>query len=232
VVNVTTEQALALLVHSARARERWRAGELVLEPGVEADLATLDHATIESSAATVRRHVLARHHAGIGTIADAFPRTIAAWRARHGADHDLDELATKLLDSDAATEWRETAGHSDGISLEETFYRFAEAEQLGDADVREAEWLATAVRMLALDHDPAYLIPANIHRHPGVVWALDHRTPPTLYAAVSGKILIGPVTPLVGELLAGATPEAVEGGVTAEAAHLVRRRLCELGLLG
>lgn len=223
---MTTEQALALLVHSRRARECWRAGTLDVPPEVAAELASLEVPAIESAAATFRRHVLERRHAGIGTLIDAFPRTVAAWRARHPNDKDLDELVAVFLDSSAATEWQETPGHTDGISLEEAFYRFATAEQLGNASGRETEWLTAAIRMLALDDEPTYRVPEAIRRRPGVAWTLDHSEPPTLYAIVGGRILIGPVTRLVADLLVGGPH-----GVAPEAARLVRAQLCKMGLL-
>ena len=225
---MTIERVLARLVHSRDARRRWREGTLDISPADAADLATLDPLAIEATATAVGRHVLERTHTGVGTIVDAFPHTIAAWRAREPSDHDLDELAAAFLDSTAAVDWRETPGHTGGISLEEAFYRFASAEQLGDANERTREWLTTMIRMLAIDGDaPTYSVPACITQRAGAVWALDDRDPPTLYAAVGGRIMIGPVTTLVADLLRGEDPAdaGAKRGVSADAARSLQREL-------
>lgn len=234
---MTVESVLARLVHSRRARRTWVAHGLAalgISPEIVAELATLDPRAVELAATVLRRHVLERAHTGIGTIADAFPRTISAWRARHPADHDLDELATAFLDSSAADAWRETPAHTTGTTLEEAFYQFAAVEDLGDPAERETERLSTLIRMLAVDGEaPAYDVPACVRRRAGVAWALDTQTPPTLFATVDGKIMIGSVTKLVADLLCGNAPEHAgpQSGVSADAARMVQLQLCEMRLL-
>jgi len=190
---VTAERVLALLIHSRSARERWRAGTLDVAPEVAALLWTLDPTAIEATAAAVRRHVLERTHTGVGTLVDAFPQTIAAWRSRHPEDRDLDELSAAFLDSAAAACWCETPGHTGGSSLEEAFYEFATAEQLGEPSVRKREWYTALIKMLAIDRAPTWTVPAYVHRRAGTTWLLDDGDPPTIFATVGDRILIGPV---------------------------------------
>ena len=233
---MTAEQTLARLVHSRQARQIWRAQGLAVlgvASDVAAELDGLDEAAIEGAAAALRRHILERAHSGVGTIVDAFPRTIAAWRARHPGDADLDELAATFLDSSASAAWRETPADTDGIPLEEAFYQFATDAQLGERDDRETERLTALVKMLALDGAPAYQVPACMQIRDSVVWAIDDRSPPVLFAAVGGQILIGPITRLVADLLTGHSPEhaGLKHGVTSGAARSVRKRLCEMRLL-
>ncbi len=234
---MTSERVLARLIHSRRARSTWREQGLAasdVSPEVAAELATLDPIAVEKAAAAVRRHVIERTHSGVGTIVDAFPRTIAAWRERMPSDRDLDELAATFLDSPAAAAWRETPAHTVGTTLEEAFYQFATAEQLGDPAARETERLSVLIRMLAIDGTaPAYDVPGCVQRRAGVAWAISNSVPPTLFATVDGRIMIGTVTKLVADLLAGDAPEEAgpKSGVTAEAAQSVRTELCEMRLL-
>ncbi|MSP25448.1 MAG: hypothetical protein EXR75_09845 [Myxococcales bacterium] len=233
---MTAEQVLALLVHSRRARESWRAEGLAafhISAETAAELATLELAVVEAAAAGLRRHLLGRQHTGIGTLVDAFPKTVLAWRARYPADTELDRMMAALLDSDAALSWCETPAHTSGIPLEEAFYGFATAENLGSPNEREAERLTVLIRMLAVDPEPAYALPSCIRRSPGAAFAVLAGEPPTLYAVVAARILIGPVTPLVAELLSG-TPTALAAqvhGVSPDAANTVRAELCAMGLI-
>jgi hypothetical protein len=193
------EEALAALLYDARARARLRAGD-VADPL----FATLDAEELDEAASSVRRMVRERAHRGTGGVADWFPRTLAAWRAVHPDDHALDQLVARFCASPACLAWRETR---DGISLEEAFYRVFVDAGVGDRAVAEEELLGAIVRALAITPRARFVWPAAVRRAPGGCFAVTGAA--ILHAALDGKYLRGPVTPLVAALLAGDPAEDV-----------------------
>jgi hypothetical protein len=231
-----SERALAALVYSRRAREAWRASgpsALGLAPDEAAAFAALDPIALERQAAAVRQLVLGRSHRGTGGLREWFPRTIAAWRAAFPDDAELDELVTRLLDSPAGSAWRESAQDELGLSLEEAFFRFAEAAAIGDPAVREQELLGCIVGALAIDPEPAFLLPPSVRRAPAGWFAVAARGAPELYAALPGRLLRGPITPLLAALLEGAelARAAAACNVSVADATAARAALEGMGLL-
>jgi hypothetical protein len=180
----------------------------------------IDVRELEASATLVRRALLDRRHRGTGGLCDWYPRTLLAWCRLHTDDLELDELAATFLESSAADAWRE---HGAGTCLEEAFYRFACAHELGDPLVREDEWLSAQLRALALCPEPAFAVPAEVRRTPAGGWFAIGGTAaaPVVHAAVGGKCIRGAITPALAAILRGEM-------VPSEA---VRRQLVDLGLL-
>ncbi len=200
----TLDAALDGLLHDAAARARWLRGEedFALDAGDRDALAAIDPAELDAMAASVRAAVWTTAHRGSGTLADRFPRTIAAWRAAHGPDPDGDAMMTAFLASAEFTAYREVPAGRAGASLEEAFFAWGERAGAGDAAVREGEFLAAMARALAVCPAPSFAVPARFRRVPGGWCAVSRGSLPVLYAAVGDRVLTGPITPFVAALLA------------------------------
>jgi hypothetical protein len=175
--------------------------------------------------ATVRRMVLERRHRGTGSLRDWYPKTIAAWLTAHPEDAGLNQLAADFCASDACALWREHAG---GISLEEALYRFFCAIGIGDED----EFLSAVVRALAVAPRASFRWPDQLRRtaHGCVALTRDF----VLHAAVNGRYVRGPVTPLVADLLRGEPVGTVAQrfGVSTREVGLVHNQMASQGLCG
>jgi hypothetical protein len=193
------EEALAALLYDDGARARLRAGQ-----ARDPRFAALDADELEEAARAVRRMVHGRAHRGTGGLEAWFPRTLAAWRAAHSEDAELDELLRRFCSSQPCRAWSESGA---GISLEEAFYRFFVEAGIGSSEVAEDELLGAVVRALAIAPDARFEWPANVHRAPGGCYALTRGR--VLHAALDGTYVYGQVTSLVAELLEGAAPDDV-----------------------
>jgi uncharacterized protein len=234
------EQALAGLLYDRDLRVRLASGSP--PPGLDADGArlfrSLAAAELEEAAQAVRAMVRGRSHRGTGRLEALFPRSLAPWHARNQADGDLDELFAAFLMSPAAGHWREVPGgcggeDAAGCCLEEAFACFLEAEGGADPVTVEEELLSAVLRALTVAPDPAFRPPAAVRPAPGGWYAVTRASPPVLHAALDGRYLTGPVTPLVADLLAGAGVAAAPAGAAPPCAPstLVRSRLVAMRLL-
>jgi uncharacterized protein len=235
------EQALAGLLYDRDLRGRLASG--LPPPGIDADgarlLRSLAAAELEEAALAVRAMVRSRDHRGTGRLEALFPRSLAPWRARRQADGDLDELFAMFLTSPAVGHWREVPGGGGGgedgagCCLEEAFARFLEAEGGAHPVTVEEELLSAVLRALTVAPDPAFRPPAAVRRAPGGWYAVTRTSPPVLHAALDGRYLTGPVTPLVAHLLAGADVAAAPAGAAPPGAPsaVVRSRLVAMQLL-
>ncbi|MFV8755243.1 DUF692 family multinuclear iron-containing protein [Nannocystaceae bacterium ST9] len=209
--------------------EAWQAGEAAIEPApapVDLDrpafafdeageraerlervlfAGELDPTIDPESAAAIREllitELLQRSHRGSGTLADRFPRTLAAWRARRPDDPELRELGSAFLASPQHAEHRELPFTGLGTCLEDAFARFAAAIDLGDPDEREVEWLAAVILALVVDRDPAFELPSFVRRAPQGWYAITRSQPPVLHAALAGRYVSGPLTELLAAVL-------------------------------
>src|SRR5262249_25645236 len=149
----------------------------------------------------VARETMTRAHAGSGSLLDLYPKTIDAYLLVNGAARRLDALAEAFLESDAFDAYRESPHSGPGCSLEEAFYRFAEAESIGEAAVREREFLAATARLYCVSPRAACTLPNEFRRSPGGYYAVSARGDPTLFAAVRGRFVSGRLTPFLAELV-------------------------------
>jgi hypothetical protein len=176
------EEALAGLLYSGRSHPA---------------LPPLDEDEVAEAATTIRDMVLRRTHRGTGRVTDWFPQTIAAWRAHHEDPH-LEQLVAAFCRSPACADWRE---QTRGISVEEAWFRFFDAEDIGDAAVREDEFLGAVMRGLAVTPTARFVWPLAVRRAPGGCYALTKNL--VLHAALDGRYLRGPVTPPIAAVLNG-----------------------------
>lgn len=197
------DEVLCALVYRRSFRERFRAGEraaLGIDPADEADLAGLDLAELERAAGLTCRALLDASHRGVGSLRDAFPRSIRAYRTHH----DEADLPFDFADSQAF------AGFGQSALMEAVFGDFLEATL--DASwrpvVREERALAV-LRALVVSPTPAFAIPDWVLAAPAGHYAVV-RGPgaPLLVAALNGRLVTGPVTPLIAGILEGDTVEA------------------------
>lgn len=220
---MTLDHALDRLLHDAAFRAAFLAGAAL---DLEADdldaLRCIDPAELESAAAAVRRDLMSRGHRGSGGLAAVFPQTVAAWQPQ-----ELD----RFLASSAYAAYRQVPFAGEGACLEEAFYRFCEAEHIGDAVTREHEFLAAMLRALAVSPDPAFALPPEIRRVTGGFLAIATRGAPTLFLAAHGRLVIGELTPFLAELVLApeeAIAIAARHGVATEVMHEAQRRIAVL----
>jgi hypothetical protein len=193
------EDALAVLLHDARAREQLRAGH-----ADDPRFLALDVEEIEEAARGVRRMVLGRAHRGTGGVEDWFPKTVAAWREAHPEDEALDALVAMFCASAGCSAWRE---HGTGISLEEAFFRFWLDTGVGDPETVEEEFLGAIVRAIAVTPRARFERPRALRDAPGGCYAVSRAG--VLHAALGGSYVTGPLTPLIVDLLHGMPSEEV-----------------------
>jgi hypothetical protein len=170
-----TEAALDMLLRDRALRRAFRDGcelPLDLDDAARDALALITPAEIDDIAALMRREVFGRGFVGVGTLLDAFPQTLAAYRAAHPADTELDELAGALIESTFYATYGDIGTR---VSLEEVFYRFALSVELADPNTLEDEFLATTMRALAAVPSPRYVVPAEVRRRGDAFIVLGRR---------------------------------------------------------
>lgn len=225
---IPLEVALERLLHKPSVLERFiNEGPASLDVTAEdaAALAAIDPDELVRTARRIGEGILDVQHRGCGGLRTLYARTIAA--------HGEEGIAGAFLESTAFDAYRELPYAGVGCCVEEAFFRFVEAAGIGAAEVREAEFLLAMMRALAVCPDPEFTLPAEVRRAPGGFFAIGARGEPMLYAAVGGRLIVGPITPFLAALLAGADGEAAarEHGVAAEVLVAARAELVGLGLL-
>ena len=211
-----------------------RVSALDLAPEDVAAIATSDRAQLVLTADRLRADLLARHHRGSGGIEALYPATIAAWREAHPEDDGLRELMSLFLESEAYGAYRQYPFSGPGLSLEEAFHRFCAAAEIGEARVREGEFLTAMMKALLVSPDPAFALPAEVQRAPRGYWAVTSGETPILHAAASGRLIVGAITPFLAEQLATREPSAEvdrQHGVGDEVLAAAVAQLAALGLL-
>jgi len=217
--DANVEDALYALLHRRDARAAFARGELACE-----ELRAIDREQLEAMARLVRDTVFTRSQLGCGTLADAFARTIAAWHAAHPAA-TLDDLAADFLESPSFD-----AHAADGPCIEEAFFRFAEATNIGEAATRAEEAAEAIVKTLAVCEEPAFAVPELVRRAPRGWLAIAPG--PRLVAAVDGRFMRGAITPLLADLLTCDRTDdvAARHGLSAEELRATTAELARLGL--
>jgi len=226
------------LLHRRSYREAFLAGRfeaLDLEDEDREALAGIDREALVREAESVREDLLHRRHRGSGGLLALYPRTLAAWVAAHPEDDGLVELLSRFMESEAFGGYREVPFAGQGRCLEEAFYRFCEEEEIGAPQEREEELLGAMARALLLSPDPDFTLPAEIRTSSGGFFAVARRGPePRLFAAVSGRLLTGPLTPFLADLLLSDDPPAeiaARHGVAPDIRDASLAQLRSLGLL-
>ncbi len=227
--------ALEALLYRTSAREAFFAGDIaslgVTKEDAEA-LRSIDPEQLVAAANMARHHVLNKSHRGVGSLLHVFRETIGAWQGQNPG-RDLDELAADFVESSHFGAHRAHAFGTVGIGLEEAFLRFATEDDVGIANIRFRECAVALLRGLCVTPSPTFLIPTFLTRAPkGFFVVLPDG--PTLLAALGGKLVEGPITPYVAEILASkaaGVPSDDRGGVTAAEREALEDELVRLGLL-
>jgi hypothetical protein len=203
-----------------------RHAELGLSQEDLKDLSTIAPDQLREAATTFRDDLLRRQHRGTGSLRTLYRETL---------EHlDPAEVISCFMESSHYDAYRETLHAGIGLCLEEAFYRFCEADGIGESTVREREYLTAIARALLFSPRPGFRLPGEFHWVPGgFVAVATHGESPVLCAAVRGRLLTGPLTQLLADLLApGAVAQEVGSrhGVSAEALAAAQGRLQEMGL--
>ena len=201
---ISLDRALDQLLHHRSYLNAFLSGR-VDALDVSADdlqaLLCIDPVQLEKTAQRVRAEVIQRKHRGSGGLLALYPRTVEAWKAHHPQDHDLEELLSQFLESPVFESYRETSFAGSGVCLEEAFFRFSEALGIGDGATLEAEFLTAMMKALVVSPRPDFTLPPEVCLVQDGFFAVSQRGQPTLYAAVRGKLVLGPITPFIADLL-------------------------------
>ena len=154
---IPLDEALERLLTVRAYREAFladRYDELCLSPDDLLALESIDREQLVSTAERVRDELIRRRYRGSGGLKKLFPRTLEAWGESNPSDGELHELLYSFLESDAYRGYREIPHAGVGTCLEEAFYLFAEAENIGIPATREEEFLVAMSKALALSPQP------------------------------------------------------------------------------
>jgi hypothetical protein len=208
---ISLDRALDRLLHHRSYLRAFLEGRTELLDVSAEDLAALgsiDRIQLQKTAERVRHDLLQRKHRGSGGIVAMYPRTIDAWKSSHPEDAELEELLSGFMESAPFEDYRELPFAGLGLSLEEAFFRFCEAEDIGDGGTREREFLTAMMKALVVSPCPDFTLPATIRRAQAGFFAVSVRAEPVLYAAARGRLTIGPITPFLSDLLTSSDPPA------------------------
>jgi uncharacterized protein (UPF0276 family) len=147
-----------------------------------------------SLAHRVRGDLLGHSHAGCGSVRKLYPATIEAWLGTHPEDGDLQALSEAFAASDACQDHVELAAGGSGTCIEHAFYLFCCEAEVGDAGVREEEFLAAMMRALATSPRPAFALPMQIERRSDGVVAISRQR--MVHAVSGGRIIRGRLPPV------------------------------------
>jgi hypothetical protein len=168
--------------------------ELGLSEDVLQDLSTIDPHQLQQAADKVRDSLLRRQYRGSGGLPVLYQETLG--------ERDLKEIVSRFLESEFYDSYREIDHGGVGLCLEEAFYRFCEAEEIGDPTIREREFLVAMAKALLFSGRPSFRIPKEIRPVPGGYVGLTRRgKTPRLCASLNGKFVTGALTPFLGDLL-------------------------------
>ena len=203
-----------------------RHDELGLSPQDLKDLSTIDPDQLREAANTFRDDLLRRQHRGTGGLRTLYRETLGSVDAK--------DVISCFMESSHYESYRETIHAGIGLCLEEAFYRFCEDNEIGVPSVREREYLTAMARALLFSPRPGFQLPREFHWVPGGFVAVAHRGESAiLCAALQGRLISGPLTPLLADLLsAGVDAQEVGArhGASSETLAAAQDRLQEMGL--
>lgn len=221
------EDALVKALFSDTARHQLHDGDaLGLPADLARDLRAPERCDVDALSGEIRSRLPKRANRGVGTLRDAFPRTLAAWSG------EADALFAAFADSSPFCRWKPVAFCGLGPSLEECFATWAQEQTWSDADVVDHEMYRAVCRALATDPDPAFTPPSAFVGSPGHWVAVRERATPILYAAIHGRVVTGPVTPLIAGVLRGEDDArlAERFSISLDSVQQTRRAVARKGL--
>lgn len=232
---MTHSEILEKLLTDGAFRAAFNAGTLTLPP----EFGTIDKTQLAGTAAQLRKDLIHKQFRGSGGVLERFGGTLRGLLSAGDAaavNAALDDVFARFVASEAYRTYREWPRTGDGACLEEAFYRFAEAEDIGDPAVREQEFLMAVVRAILLSPEPGFAVPTEVSlRDNGSAVAIARRGPrPFVVAATARGLVQGAITPLIADLVAGADPSstALKHSVQAEVVAEALTRLRALGIVG
>jgi hypothetical protein len=209
---MSLEHALYSLLYRRRAREALLASDAE-RLGISSQelglLATIDREQIERAARLVTEGILSRAYRGEGTLLEAYPRTIEAWR-RANPRRTLEDLAADFAESPHFEGYRAVPAVASDTSLEEAFFRFCEEEGIADRATRKAECARAVIRSLVDTPAPSFRLPDFVLLAPkGHFAIIEEDEGTTLFAAIDHRLITGRITPFLASLLASREPPSI-----------------------
>lgn len=212
------EEALGRLLCDAAFRARVSAGDLAgLDDDAQEALARIDVPRVSAAATAVVREVRGRRHRGVGTLEDMYGDALAP----------LEEQGRVALFARFVSSQAYQAHGRSRTSLEEAFARFVVDECKGfDAAVVERLFLRALTRSLAICGEPSFSVPALLQRRPRGWCAVT--AGPTLFAAVDGRAIEGPIDDVIAVMICAPTSDAaLDGAIGNGLSHEAALRLLD-----
>lgn len=226
---MSLENAIARLLCDGKFRSRIAAGDLAdLDPDVREAFADIDVPRVEAAALAVVQEARLRRHRGVGSLEDIYADVLLEVREPARV-----ELFARFVASSA---YAAHGGHAaePGPSLEEVFARFLLDDCAGfNVDAVERAFLRALTRSLAICAEPSFSVPPRVLRRARGWCAIAEG--PTLFAAVDGRALEGPIDDVIAAMLragtsARALAAAAEHGVAREAGRRLFDELERMGI--
>ncbi len=224
------EDALVAVLFNVDQRQKLHNGDdLGLSSQLAADLRTPSRCDVDALADEICTRLTQRANRGVGRLQNAFPKTIAACTQASGEA----PLFEAFLASPESAPWMPVPFAGLGPCLEQCFADWATQQPWADDDVVLHELLTAVCRALATDPTPAFVPPTAFRGQPGHWVAVTIGASPTVFAAVQGKVVTGPITPLIAGLLQGQSDAdlAVAFGVPEPRVAMTRQAVVQKGLL-
>ncbi len=199
-------EALDRLLHDEDTRRRFLAegpSALGVDEQTAEAFGAVDPLQLESSARKISSDLLARKHRGSPGLLESYAATLGDINVR-------ESLLPRFVASRHYAAYRElSVAGEPGLCIEEAFYRFLDEEEVGAPKVRRGEFLQALFRALAVQPRPSFRVPPEVRRTAQGGYLLVDHTPegPRLYAVARGRLLFGPLTPLLARVLEWARPE-------------------------
>lgn len=226
---MSLENAIARLLCDTTFRRRIAAGDLDdLDPDAREALTDIDVARVEAAAIAVVREVRTRRHRGVGSLEEIYAAVLG----------EVSEPAREALFARfvASRSYAAHGGSAEdpGLSLEEAFARFLLDDCDGfSVDVVDRTFLRAFTRSLAICGEPSFAVPSRVLRRARGWCVVAHG--PTLFAAIDGRALEGPIDDVIAAMVrsatsAGALDAAADHGLASEAGQRLFDELERMGI--
>lgn len=140
-----------------------------------------------------REHLVGRTHRGLGSLADLYGPALALWTG------DPDALYREFLDSERGRSWTEVPWAVPGRSAEDAFGLYLRGCPWLDPVVAERLHLSAVAKLLTLHPEHDFVHPETFRAVSGGWAAMG--SDGTLYAAVHGRLVTGPLPPRLAALM-------------------------------
>ncbi|MFC4075895.1 hypothetical protein [Salinithrix halophila] len=233
--SLSLNQALYRLLYHRTYRQAFldaRHEELQLSIEDLKHLRTVDKEELIATSKTIARNLLAGNLEHSGGLRVSYP---GVFQELQRLKVDLTELMYSFMESPPFNHYAEVPFAGRGICIEEAFYSYLIGERFfieaspNNALLLTHEFLTALLSILVINKDPAFRIDTDKIQHNGCVFYAVQTYPKEiakalakrpleefegaevcwLYAAASNRLLTGPVTPVIVEMLqSGSESEA------------------------